>query len=204
MLWFHFEGRIPEVSLKCIRYLRDHAAFHGESGPTLTLKISVEVEKPKRLGLRELAHQSDMVFYSKSWAQGEGYRNAREALLEEARLFVADQSTFSRPNHLMTCTEGEKGAWALQLPCADQNMFDSVVFSPGHTDHGRPVADTVGAGDTFNAGMLYALLCRDYTGRRGRWSLEEKLAFANLLAGKKVAQYGFAGLATQVCRELIG
>ena len=35
----------------------------------LTVKISVEVEKPGREGLQELAALADVVFYSKSWAQ---------------------------------------------------------------------------------------------------------------------------------------
>ena len=34
-----------------------------------TVKISVEVEKPGREGLQELATLADVVFYSKSWAQ---------------------------------------------------------------------------------------------------------------------------------------
>jgi hypothetical protein len=33
------------------------------------IKISVEVEKPGRQGLQELAAEADVVFYSKSWAQ---------------------------------------------------------------------------------------------------------------------------------------
>ena len=33
--------------------------------------ISVEVEKPGRAGLRELAAAADVVFYSKAWAQVE-------------------------------------------------------------------------------------------------------------------------------------
>ncbi len=33
------------------------------------VKISVEVEKPAREGLQDLAALADIVFYSKSWAQ---------------------------------------------------------------------------------------------------------------------------------------
>jgi len=32
-------------------------------------KISVEIEKPGREGLQELAAEADVVFYSKSWAK---------------------------------------------------------------------------------------------------------------------------------------
>lgn len=48
---------------------------------------------------------------------------------------------------------------------------------------------TVGAGDTFIAGMLFGLTCR------ADWSLGRKLEFANELAGRKVAQEGLRGLA---------
>lgn len=55
-----FQGRIPETTLECIRYLRQQFA---------TGRISVEIEKPGRPGLQELAIEADVVFYSKSWAQ---------------------------------------------------------------------------------------------------------------------------------------
>ncbi|GAT27211.1 PfkB family kinase [Aspergillus luchuensis] len=115
--WFHFEGRIPDVTLSCIRYLRQRY-------PSAT--ISVEVEKPGREGLQKLAEEADVVFYSKSWAQ-------------------------------------------VRAP---------LIKNP------------IGAGDTFIAGMLYALIYRG-----SEWSLSEKLGFANRLAGMKVSQEGFSGLA---------
>lgn len=46
--------------LSCIRYLRQKFP---------TVRVSVEVEKPGRPGLQELATEADVVFYSKSWAQ---------------------------------------------------------------------------------------------------------------------------------------
>lgn len=54
------KGRIPETTLQCIRYLRQ--VLPGST-------ISVEAEKPGREGLAELAAESDVVFYSKSWAE---------------------------------------------------------------------------------------------------------------------------------------
>ncbi|RGP62161.1 carbohydrate purine kinase [Fusarium sporotrichioides] len=59
--WWHFEGRIPETVQNCIRLLRNLL-------PKAT--ISVEVEKPGRQGLSELAAEADVVFYSRSWAEG--------------------------------------------------------------------------------------------------------------------------------------
>jgi ketohexokinase len=48
------------VTLSCMRHIREHYP---------SIKISVEVEKPGREGLQELAQEADIVFYSKSWAQ---------------------------------------------------------------------------------------------------------------------------------------
>ncbi|KAL8820633.1 MAG: hypothetical protein Q9191_007474 [Dirinaria sp. TL-2023a] len=58
--WCHFEGRIPDITLMSMQHLRQYQT---------TVKISVEVEKPGREGLQELAALADVVFYSKSWAQ---------------------------------------------------------------------------------------------------------------------------------------
>jgi ketohexokinase len=49
-------------------------------------------------------------------------------------------------------------------------------------------ASTIGAGDTFIAGMLYAWLCQE------NWDLQKKIHFANRVAGMKVAQEAFSGL----------
>jgi hypothetical protein len=52
------------VTLSCIKYLRTVY-------PQAT--VSVEVEKPGRDGLEELAAEADVVFFSKSWVEAHGY-----------------------------------------------------------------------------------------------------------------------------------
>jgi ketohexokinase len=69
------KGRLPETTLRCIRYLR-----LVTSGST----ISVEVEKPGREGLVELAAEADVVFYSRSWAESRGYTTPEACLRAEA------------------------------------------------------------------------------------------------------------------------
>ncbi|ROT43173.1 hypothetical protein SODALDRAFT_327351 [Sodiomyces alkalinus F11] len=59
--WWHFQGRIPDVTVQCMRVLR---SVFGEN-----VRVSVEIEKPGRAGLRELAAEADVVFYSRSWAE---------------------------------------------------------------------------------------------------------------------------------------
>jgi ketohexokinase len=47
--------------VECIKYMREHA-----SSPTT---ISVEVEKPGREGLIDMALLADFVFFSRGWAK---------------------------------------------------------------------------------------------------------------------------------------
>ncbi|KAI1077812.1 pfkB family kinase [Whalleya microplaca] len=95
--WYHFEGRIPDVTLNCIRYLR---------GSIPGVKISVEIEKPAREGLQALVPEADAIFYSKSWAIGNGYNTPEECLRAQAKL--------ARRALLLCCTWGEHGASAFE------------------------------------------------------------------------------------------
>lgn len=164
--WCHFEGRIPDVTLECIRFLR--ASY-------LDVTVSVEIEKPGREGLQELAKEADVVFYSKSWALSRGYASAEECLKQQATLV-------NRASHLF-CTWGSDGAAAL-----DRTSNECLVL-PSYLIEGSQVVDTIGAGDTFIAGILYGFLEHEET-----WDLERKLAFAIELAGRKVVQEGFSEL----------
>lgn len=56
----YLQGRVPDVTLGCIQYLR-------KQFPSVC--VSIEAEKPGRPGLQELADAADVVFISKSWAE---------------------------------------------------------------------------------------------------------------------------------------
>lgn len=56
---------------------------------------------------------------------------------------------------------------------------------------------SIGAGDTFVAGMLFGILCHEHD-----WDNERKLQFATELAGIKVCQDGFRGLGVAVNHRL--
>ncbi|KXH51059.1 D-sorbose [Colletotrichum salicis] len=111
--WWHFEGRVPETTLECIRALR---RVLGDDAVT----VSVEVERPGRAGLRELAAEADVVFYSKSWAEACGYTSADDCLRKES---------LSLPRASLTMiTWGAEGAWCISLK--DRQLVKSPVKTP--------------------------------------------------------------------------
>ncbi|KAI1498545.1 Ribokinase-like protein [Biscogniauxia marginata] len=173
--WFHFEGRNPETTLQCIRYLRRSKSKAA---------VSVEVEKPGREGLEDLAAEADVVFYSRSWAEDKRYESARQCL-------SAQSGVARRASHLL-CTWGSRGASCLSLP--SQTSVSCAATQPGQTIR---VVDTVGAGDTFIAGMLFGLLCHTRD-----WDVETKVRFAVRLATVKVQQEGFDGVGAETARLL--
>ncbi|CAO2657770.1 Nn.00g038960.m01.CDS01 [Neocucurbitaria sp. VM-36] len=173
---FHFEGRIPSTTLSCATFLRTNF-------PSFTL--SVECEKPERgPQIEHVARLADVVFYSKLWARGHGFESAR-AFLEAQRGRVRDGA-------VLCCTWGAGGAVAVRMGGGDEVWAEVEAWraegGEGEGD-GDGVVDTIGAGDTFIAGMLFGV-----QERGDEWSLREMLEFANRLAGRKVRQEGFGGL----------
>ncbi|KAL6795736.1 Ribokinase-like protein [Trichoderma sp. SZMC 28013] len=175
--WWHFEGRIPNTTLECVRRLRDKLP---------NAQISVEVEKPGRDGLRELAAEANVVFYSRSWAESCGHGSAESCLVDEQQQREASLA-------LLVCTWGAEGAAMCQSP-------EQIVHCPVESrDKSISVVDSVGAGDTFVAGMLYSLVCRDRS-----WDVSHGLRFAVHLATTKVQREGFQGLGAHVHDWLVG
>ncbi|CAG8783455.1 20336_t:CDS:2 [Cetraspora pellucida] len=119
--------------------------------------ISVEFEKPFRRGLEALIDKADVLFFSKVFAEGKGYDHADE--------FLQIMSPYSGAMCFHNPTKKLFSAPALAIP--------SVV-------------DSVGAGDTFNAGAIYSL-------SQGM-PPESCLRFSCELAGRKCAQIGFDGV----------
>ncbi|KJZ80555.1 hypothetical protein HIM_00405 [Hirsutella minnesotensis 3608] len=167
--WWHFEGRIPDTTLACIRLLRTKLP---------AARISVEVEKPGRPGLPELAAEADVVFYSRTWAESRGHRSAEACLKVEHR----------RQGSVGLCTWGADGAAALSQPLGECHHFPVR-----HQPRDIAVVDAIGAGDTFIAGMLFGLVVH-----RASWDLNQCVRFAVDLATLKVQREGFAGLGTDM------
>ncbi|PVH93897.1 Ribokinase-like protein [Periconia macrospinosa] len=171
--WFHFEGRVPETTLQGVQLLKSMSSARG-------FRVSVECEKPERVGMAKVAEIADMVFYSKIWVQGHGF--------DDPHAFLESQISSMMDQAILCCTWGEKGAVAVKKR-QDGNEWARVpAWKPTDGCHSQ-VVDTIGAGDTFIAGMLFALTHHEHD-----WNLEQKLMLANELAGRKVLQHGFSNL----------
>lgn len=156
--WFHFEGRNVEASEAMLRRLREQRVDQP---------ISIEIEKP-RPGIERLYNYADILLFSRAFALQQGYTCA-EDLFDALR----QQDTAA----ILVCSWAEQGAWACDR---HGDRYHQPAFVP------EQIVDTLGAGDTFNAGLIHALL-------EGR-SIAAALQVACELAGRKVGQTGFAHL----------
>lgn len=128
--------------------------------------LSLEVEKP-RPHLERLLPLADLIMFSRAYAKQQGFDTAEHCLQYYAEAY---------PQTMLTCTWGEAGAWALH----NGQHIHSPAFPPPR------VVDTIGAGDTFNAGLIHRLAAGA--------DLQAAVEFGCRLAGKKCGQLGFQHL----------
>ncbi|XP_072332486.1 ketohexokinase isoform X7 [Scyliorhinus torazame] len=108
------------------------------------------------------------VFVSKDVARHFGFNSASEAV----------KGLYSRvkPGAYLICAWAEKGADAM----GPDGAFHSNAFPP------EKLVDTLGAGDTFNAAVLFSLC-------NGK-SIQESLMFGCQVAGRKCGIQGYDGI----------
>ena len=158
--WLHLEGRHVPDTIKILEYTAEHY-------PELT--ISIEIEKPRDRIDALFAH-GDALLFSKHFAASMNYRDA-------ATFLRSWRPKCSAP--VLVCPWGVDGAYAMDSE-ATLHHAPAVQISQ--------VVDTIGAGDTFNAGFIHA--------RLSHLSIADSLRYANALAGKKCSQPGFDNLIT--------
>lgn len=157
--WLHFEGRNVAQTRRMLERARQLAP---------RLQVSVEIEKP-RPDIETLLPEADHVLFSRAYARTRGWDDA-SAFLTAMHL--------GAPHAELLCSWGERGAWGCDRA---GRLHASPAFAPAR------LVETLGAGDTFNAGYIDACL-------RGQ-ALPEALTAACRLAGRKCGQQGFAHLA---------
>lgn len=156
--WLHCEGRNVTDMVRMLQW-----THHVK--PSLT--ISVEIEKP-RPAIERLFKEADILLFSHAFAHYCGYDDGA-AFLQAQRQQI--------PQAQLICAWGSHGAYALDT---DNRALYSPAYPP------LQVVDTLGAGDTFNAGIIDGL-CRHQ-------DLATTLAAACRLAGKKCGHIGLDSL----------
>lgn len=154
--WIHFEGRnVPEL----LQMLARVRSLRPE------LAVSLELEKP-RAGIEAALGQASLLICSRSYAQHCGHTAPRDFLTRLQRLAPQAESV---------AAWGAAGAFGRSRQGEDSH---SPAFPPAR------VVDTLGAGDTFNAGLIAALAAGAPLSR----ALEQGCR----LAGGKCGVAGFA------------
>uniref|UniRef100_A0A672GER8 Ketohexokinase n=2 Tax=Salarias fasciatus TaxID=181472 RepID=A0A672GER8_SALFA len=170
--WIHWEGRNADEQVKMIERVMMH---NSKLPPQQQITISVEIEKTRE-PLYQLFPLADVVFISKDVARHFGFHSAEAAL----------RGLYSRvkPGAVLLCAWAEKGAEALG---PDGMLIHSDAFPP------EALVDTLGAGDTFNAAVIYKL-------SRGE-HLKDAVTFGCRVAGRKCGFHGYEGLRAQFSDE---
>lgn len=151
--WLHFEGRNVADCVKMLEYAR-------RTRPELHRSVEIEKDRP---GIEQLFGLADVLIFSRAFAEARGFSSAETFLQTLAP---------DLPATTLICAWGELGAWSMH----QGECLHSPAFPPAQ------VLDTLAAGDTFNAGLIHALV-------QGK-PLAEAVEFACRLAGAKCGHLG--------------
>jgi len=176
--WIHFEGRNIDEVKKMIEHVRKYNASLDEHKGSRAIPVSVEMENLIP-GVLELAPLGDIVVVGKDMALPAGYTDMKETARGIARL--------ARPGAAVVVPWGELGAALCFQETGEVQVFDA---HPPTT-----VVDTLGAGDSFIAGLLYSL-CQ---GQDVRTAVQ----VANITGGIKCGIPGYKGIGERFKKEML-
>ncbi|KAM6086124.1 ketohexokinase isoform 3-T3 [Theristicus caerulescens] len=169
----HAHGDLPDVTARDFERvdLSQYKWIHWEARNAAEQAAMIRrVEQHNRARpAAERVRTSVEVFISKDVARHFGYRSAPEA--------VRGLRSRVQPGATLICAWAEEGADAMG---PDGELVHSDAFPP------ETLVDTLGAGDTFNAAVIFAL-------SEGK-SLQDALTFGCQIAGRKCGIQGFDGI----------
>ncbi|XP_054085236.1 ketohexokinase-like [Zeugodacus cucurbitae] len=169
--WVHFEGRNPESVLKFIQDIRNYNK--KLTNPKDHIRISVDLEKMKE-EILALGEAADFVFLGKDLAIHLGCNDPAAAVMSLYDRFNS-QSELDDTKPAIICPWGAEGAG-----CVDPNGKYTFVPSKPVSE----IVDSLGAGDTFCAAVIYAL-------QKLQKSLQEAVHFGHAVAGYKLGHRGY-------------
>ena len=145
--WFHFEARnVSEVRRMLVETQQRR----------VDQPISLEVEK-EREEIDSLLPLADILLFSRVFVTARGF--------DKPTVFF-DAMRSHIPEAILVCTWGDQGAWARD---GNNRDYHAPAYPPPE------IIDTLGAGDTFNAGLIHAMVSGQ--------TLAEALVHACQLAG---------------------
>jgi len=125
--------------------------------------VSLELEKP-RDALEPLLPLAEALLISRPFAESMGFSTAEQCLQHFSQRYA---------DSIISCSWGDQGAWLYHR----QQIIHQPAFPVAQ------VVDSLGAGDTYNAGLISQLA--------QNIAPEKALAFACALAANKCTQTGF-------------
>lgn len=151
--WIHFEGRNVGELVAMMRAVRQHSP---------DCPISLELEKPRE-GIASCYSYADLLLCSRGFAEHHEFHSPQAFL-----------DGFNGEGAALVLAWGERGAYGRDMSGA---CVHAKAYPPDR------VVDTLGAGDTFNAGMIHAVA--------SGMQFLESMDHANRLAGVKCGVFGF-------------
>nr|XP_016925149.2 ketohexokinase isoform X1 [Drosophila suzukii] len=166
--WVHFEARNTSHTLKMMQSIREH---NTRTGQRIIISLDLETRYEQN---QELCQPCDFVVFSKELAGQLGWKTPRQTCEE---LAARIPGTGLKP--VFICPWGSAGAGAVD---ANGSYHEMASYKQ------EKVVDTLGAGDSFMAGFIYATL-------EGQRSVAEAVDFANRVASHKITGFGYDHIA---------
>ena len=152
---FHFEGRNVTETIRMLEKV-------NQIYPNRLISLEIEKVRPN---IEQLFSNVNVLLFSKEFAQS--YTQTKSAVL------FLQKIQQQIPQTRLICAWGDDGAYALET---DGTLLHSPAYPPPQ------VVDTLGAGDTFNAGIIDSLCAQS--------DLATALNHACHLAGRKCGYIG--------------
>ncbi|XP_017080993.1 ketohexokinase [Drosophila eugracilis] len=166
--WVHFEARNTPHTLKMMQRIREH---NEKTGQNIFISLDFETRYEQN---QDLCQPCNFVVFSKELAGQLGWKTARQTCEE-----LAANIPGNGPKPAFICPWGSAGAGALD---ANGSYHEMASYKQ------EKAVDTLGAGDSFMAGFIYATL-------EGRRCLPEAVDFANRVASHKITGFGYDHIA---------